>query len=693
MKRTIIILLLLSGFFSSVAQLNTDRVITIARNAIYFEDYILAIQYLNSVIKQKPWLDKPYFYRAYAKLRLDDYSGAEEDCNLALQQNPFMISAFFLRGIARHSQGKYDLALEDYRKGLEFSPKDHQMMKNVAIAYIQKKDYEKAKELFNELIAVFPKDANNYLARGTLYIETGDTIAAFADYNKAAEIDPFYAPIYGNRAILYYQTGDMEQALTDIDYAIWLSPREEGFYINRGLVRYYTDDLRGAMADYDQVIAMNSNSLIARFNRGLLRFQVGDNNRAIEDFNVVIALEPDNYMAYYNRALLLSSTGAYREAINDYDVILDQYPNFLPGYYNRSEAKRNINDMAGAEKDFMFAMELEKTLGNMSAQAANAASQPNDTDTTDDKEKKTREESDKNINKFNSLVVYNKDDEQKSKYQSEIRGRVQDRNVDINIEPQFILTYYEKSGKLYEPIYYNQTIAKFNDRAVLGWKLIVTNQETALNEFQINTHLESIDNFSAKIKQNDKNADYYFGRGIDFMLVQDFAEAINNFEQAITIDPSYTLAYFNRAVIRHKQFDYDFVNTPNIDLAETVSLPSISNSVMGQAAPVPNQRDNRAYSYEIIIRDYNTVIQQDPSFTFAYFNRANLRCLQQDFKAAVPDYTEAIRRNPEFAEAYFNRGIARLRQGETATGLTDLSKAGELGIIGAYNIIKRMTAN
>ena len=32
------------------AQINTDRVMTIARNALYFEDYVLSIQYFNQVI-------------------------------------------------------------------------------------------------------------------------------------------------------------------------------------------------------------------------------------------------------------------------------------------------------------------------------------------------------------------------------------------------------------------------------------------------------------------------------------------------------------------------------------------------------------------------------------------------------------------------------------------------------------------
>ena len=64
-----------------------------------------------------------------------------------------------------------------------------------------------------------------------------------------------------------------------------------------------------------------------------------------------------------------------------------------------------------------------------------------------------------------------------------------------------------------------------------------------------------------------------------------------------------------------------------------------------------------------------------------------------DFRAAIADYNEAILRDPEFAEAYFNRGLARLSQGDATHGIADLSKAGELGILNAYGIIKHMTAN
>ena len=50
------------------SQINTEQVMNIGRNALYFEDYLLSIQYFNQVVKSKPYLAEPYFYRAIAKL-------------------------------------------------------------------------------------------------------------------------------------------------------------------------------------------------------------------------------------------------------------------------------------------------------------------------------------------------------------------------------------------------------------------------------------------------------------------------------------------------------------------------------------------------------------------------------------------------------------------------------------------------
>ena len=709
MKKAILFILFQIGSFSLFAQINTDRVLAIGRNALYFEDYVLSIQYFNQVIKSKPWLAEPYFYRAIAKINLDDYKGAEEDCSLCLGRNSFLVQAYYARGIARQSQEKYKEAIADYDKGLEFRPEDQPMLSNKAVACIQSKDYRGAEKVFDVIMKLYSKDSKNYMTRGAMYAEEGDTIKALADYSKAITLDPYYAPTYGNRALLLYDKHDLKGALADLNEAIRLNTRESGYFINRGLVRYQMNDLRGAMEDYDQVINIDSHNQIARFNRALLRSQVGDDNKAIEDFDVVIEQEPDNYIAYYNRALLRFGTGNYKGSIGDFDKVLAQYPNFISGYYSRSEAKRKMHDNAGADRDYWKAFEMEQKLRKGKALSnANATASAGKNTTTGESpdvassDSNTREKSDKSIEKFNRLVIYDKDEERKSKYQNEFRGRVQDRNVRVDLESQFILTYYEKIDPIKELVYYDKSVEDYNARMLLSHKLRITNQEAALTEDQVSQHFTSINELSAKIDKQPNNADLYFARGLDYMLVQDFAEAIKDYSKAIEINPNFTMAYFNRAVVRYKQLDYNLSQTAAADenaMSAGMSLnfekgTAISNKAVSSDPITAQLKDNkRAYEHELITHDYDMVIKLNSGFVYAYFNRANLRCVQRDFRAAISDYNEAIERDPEFAEAYFNRGLAYLSQGDANKGIADLSKAGELGIVNAYSIIKRMTSN
>jgi len=97
-----------------------------------------------------------------------------------------------------------------------------------------------------------------------------------------------------------------------------------------------------------------------------------------------------------------------------------------------------------------------------------------------------------------------------------------------------------------------------------------------------------------------------------------------------------------------------------------------------------------ARDYEIIFRDYDKAIELAPDFCFAWFNRANLLCSLKDYKSAINNFTNAIAINPDFAEAYFNRALTYIYIGENEKGIADLSKAGELGIYQAYNLLKKL---
>lgn len=685
MQKIILATFIMLSSLSVTAQVNTDRVMMIGKNALYFEDYVLAIQYFNQVITAKPYLADPYYFRAMSKFLLDDFKGAEEDASECLKRNPYYTAAYQLRGAARQNQEKYELAATDYQRSLEFFPEDRITLVNMGIVNVEMEQYEVAEKFFDVLLRRFPDYTPGYLTRAQMHLEKKDTVNAMTDLNKAIEIDPYTAQSFAARGVLYLQQKTYNQALADLDEAIRLDPYFEGNYINRGLVKYHLNDLRGAMADYDRVIEMDENNIIARFNRGLLRAQVADNNRAIRDFDKVIELEPDNIIAYLNRAMLHKETGNSTAAMADLDVVLAAHPDFFTGYYMRSELKRELDDLRGAENDYLLARTEEAKARSV----ATTSPEPFKKDGEQADTKDTREQADQDIDKFNMLVVADEESSQKTEYQRQSRGKVQNIHAPVELEPMFVLTYYERAYEVHRPVYYSETMDRANSEMNLNWMLKVTNNEASLNELQIETHFRSIDNYSMRLENEPANTALYFGRALDFMLVQDYENALKDLQRVLSFSPNMLLARFARAVVRSKQLEYDrtlsepmMMNAPaGIDLPE-----------LGKIAGKPKlpEISTKTIEYEEILKEYEEIIRINPGFIYAYYNRAEIYSLEKDYRAAISDYTEAINQEPQFAEAYFNRGISRLAIGETALGLDDLRKAGELGIVQSYSIIKRM---
>ena len=712
-KHNIFFLLLFCTLICSPiqAQINTNRVLAIGRNALYFEDYMLSIQYFNQVIKSKPYLAEPYLYRAAAKLSLDDFLGAENDLTLCVERNPFIVYAYLYRGIARQNLGNYEGAVADYNKTLEFLPENQQALINKAIAFVQMKSYPDAIETLDQLIRYQPRHTQAYITRGAVYAERGDTLIALDNYNKALDLEKYYAPAYGQRGLIYYMQENYEDALADFDEAIRLEPQRSEYYINRGLIRYNLNDLRGAMSDYNTVITLDSYNTTARFNRGLLNAQVGDVSHAIEDFGVVIRNEPDNYMAVYNRAILNEEANQFVDALNDLNTVIEEYPYFVPAYFFRSEIKRKMKDVAGADTDYWFAHDLEERLQKEKEKGKKVTGkgifEPGTiTDTAESIDKNVREKSDKDIEKFNRLVMDDRSQDVTS-YQNDIRGRVQDRQVKVDLEPQFVLTYYEKvSDQEYLPSLSDNVIQEYNAKAKLRLQLKITNKEAALTDQQAQYHFSSIDEFSLLLDRDPLDADAYFGRALDFNVLQDLSEAMDDLDRVIQLNPNFFMAYFDRAVIRYKMMQLDVYEEENVNTRQDImnlSLNLQSNNRSQQAIVNPHSRPGgenlealnsgerkRIFDLDQIMRDYEKVIEINPGFVYAYFNRANISCFRKDFRTAIIDYSEAINVKPNFAEAYYNRGLTRLYLGDTEKGIADLSKAGELGMVNAYSIIKSM---
>lgn len=662
-----------------MGQINADQVLRIGQNALYFEDYMVSIQYFNQVISAKPYLAQPYFFRSIAKINLEDYRGAETDATLALERNPFITDAWEVRGVARQNLGNAEGAIEDYNEALKLLPMNRSIMFNKALAQEDIKDYDGALQTFSDLEKSYPNFDGTYIGRARLLLLTGDTITAHTDLDKALSINPNSVNAYVMRADIAMngKDADFNSALSDMDHAIKLQPHHSGLFVNRAFLRYNLDDYFGAMADYDYAIAIDPLNTTAYFNRGLLRAQVRDNDKAIEDFTKVLQLDSENKMARFNRSLLYAETRQWDKALSDLDTVIDAYPEFGALYFTRSDINRQRGNMRQAEKDYYKAEDLTKreVARYRQLKKENPDSEPDlaaiDATVTSDED--IKEMSDKLIaDRFSSLITIENQTDLSGDYNNKnIRGRVQDRNVNIEIEPLFVLSYYDSPSELKETGYYMKDVDDINGTHILRYMLQLTNRVPNIDdEQQARTHFGSIEYYNDYLQKNQPRSIDYFGRGMDYVTTRNYPEAIKDFNRAISLTPDWSLPYFMKAIALYYE-----MKSPNHQFDD---------------APDGTGFELERARFKEIMDNLDKMSELIPTSPFPHYNKGTIYLENGDLTSAISAFTKAIELKPDFGEAYFNRGYAYMQMGNRNRGAADLSKAGELGILPSYNLLKRM---
>lgn len=669
-RRLLYIIFAVSLFcITAKAQINTDQVIQIGRNAIYFEDYVLSIQYFNQAIGAKPYLAQPYYYRGVAKFNLEDFFGAENDASMALERNPFITDAYVLRGMSRQNLGRAKEAIEDYNTALSMQPDNWDLNFKRALAQESIEDYDGAMASYNDIINRQSSFDAAYIGRARLNMTLKDTVSALDDINKAIKINPNAANAYIIRAdISINQQQNYQDALADMDKAIKLLPRHIGLFINRAFLRYKLDDYFGAMSDYDYALQLDPLNTTALFNRSVLRTEVRDFNNAIEDLNQLIALNPTNYRALFNRAAVHNELRQYKNALADADAIIASFPDLASAYILRFDIRQRMGDKS-AKKDYDYAIKLAKKQKKTDGEAISADDIISQFDSKED----TNEEKSTAL-KFNQLLTLDNNANLEQDYSGKgvsIRGRIQERNISIEPEPIFVVTYYSAPTELKPSGEYLKEVDEVNRTHSLNYILQVTNREASLKDStEIKRHFASIEYYNSYLSTHAPRAIDYFGRAMNQMTLHNYIAATNDFCQAQKLAPNFSLAYFMSAVAKYRTFVTDNALSSNTS----------------------EKRDMALYRAKLhdVISDFEKALKISPEMYLAYYNMGVVYIAMQDYTSALSAFNKAIELNPDFGEAYYNRGYVYFTLGNRTAGSNDLSHAGQLGVAPSYNLLKRM---
>ena len=558
------------------------------------------------------------------------------------------------------------------------------------------------------------------LNMGRVALSYGDYITAISLFNRAVEARPYTAEADYLRAAAKSSLEDYASAATDLNEAIRLNPFRSEYYALRAICRIHAKQYEEAVADYGKVLSESPGDQTAQFNIAVCRLEqkqypladsltegfirkwpsyvraylmkaqiklllrdtlsalnwmdsalvIRPNEAEAWDFKGRYALQKEKYAladsfltqavrnnanyadTYMARAQARHALNRYSQALSDYDRVISLIPEHFVAHYNRGLLRSFIGDDNRAIGDFDFVLKKE----------------PNNT-----------------LARYNRAILR----ERVGQY----AGAVSDYSLLLRAYPHFTAGYAARAkcrrrlgdvrGALSDESRVQRAyLDLFFSKPRRSVKKVRKRSEHALEQYDqlIEEEIDSARTFITAYSGKVQN------RRVERVFLPPFrviavADTVADHRSVLYISVSGTL----------KENNAEMSANPGEAIAvEQLRRWLQSNSAAHRvllwaqtAALFPNEQADEA----LALLEKATNLQ--PNVAYLYYNKGCVLGTQGRLEEAREAFSKALTLDDRMAEAYYNRGVAALLDGRPTDALPDLSRAGELGIYRAYNLIKQ----
>ena len=197
------------------------------------------------------------------------------------------------------------------------------------------------------------------------------------------------------------------------------------------------------------------------------------------------------------------------------------------------------------------------------------------------------------------------------------------------------------------------------------------NNQKEVNKNELKDKQKAIDDYTQAIKINPNYAPAYNNRGVVRYELGNKQGAIDDYNQAIKINPNLVQAYYNRGIARD-----ELGNKPGAidDYNQAIKIDPNDADAYYNRGVVRDELGNKQGA----IDDYNLAIKINPNYAPAYNNRGVVRYELGNKQGAIDDYNQAIKINPNLVQAYYGRGNVRNDLGDKPGAIDDFQQAAKL---------------
>ncbi len=477
--------------------------------------------------------------------------------------------------------------------------------------------------------------------------------------------EPFLVDYYSDSSLIDFLKSDPILFNIDIRPYIYLQnifsgiPENKGDtkeidkYFDLGFQSYDKKDYKKSIEYFNNVLQLNEKYIQAYYNRGLSYMNLKEDSVAIVDFDNVIKLDEKYKNAYYWKAYCLRNINRTEEAIRNYDIVISLDDKYETAYVDRGIAymDEKIKDYDKAIADFNIANSLNPKAADIYYNRALAHMYKNDPDSA-----------------------------------------IKDNDAAIRLFPAYTIAFinralaYERKGEFNKALKdHSKAIELESKEEINVSRKALNNMEYTLNDLINNKYTISPQSDYIEIEKNINNSNLTAGvktKVLDLLqeLLPPNADTSgylppgSNGKDSVVSSSDITLPEnenFGKAYDSFENGDYSKAIEYYGKVLE--SNPDYKEAFYNRGLAYYNLGD-----YDSAVADFDSTIMLDENYKNAYFWKANSLNMMGKSGDSLDAYSDIISKFPDFDSAFIQRGIAYMDKVQYDKAIDDFNSAAEL---------------
>ncbi|XP_028638363.1 tetratricopeptide repeat protein 6 isoform X1 [Grammomys surdaster] len=505
---------------------------------------------------------------------------------------------------------------------------------NLGLCYMEEGNFQMAFEAFTKAVKANPELAEAFYHRGLCKVKLNKQ-NSILDFNRALTLNPKHYQAYLSRVAYYGLKGRYSKAILNCNEAIKLYPESVRAYICRGVLKYYNRNYKLAVTDLSTAVNMDKNSYTAFYNRALCYTKIGEHQMALKDYGIVLLLDAGENIAlntFINRGLIYTELEQYGFALEDFKQAALMSETSVSLCQATAMCHHRIKEFEGAIEFFTRALKID----------------PHYVDAY--------------IGRGNSYMDSGQDEAMIQAQKDFLKALHTDPSC---LKARISLGYNLQAQGKFQKAWKHFTVGiEANPKSYLAY------EGRAVVCLQMSNYFAAMQDINCAIKINS-TAEFLTNRGVIHEFMGQRQSAMADYQAAISLDPNYSLAYFNAGNIylHHRQFSQasDYFSTAlkfNPENEYALMNRAVTNSVLKK--------------YEEAEKDFSHAMERCPHWAALFFNRASFYFYLKKYELAEKDLGVALSLKPDEAIMYNLRAQVRGKIGLIAEAMSDYNQALDL---------------